>query len=234
MRAPGARPRPRSAASAATTNSPRPLVPGTSSCRGMLLVGGPPVGVSPSLLSELDRMPAELERLVRDVPAEHLRWLPPDSGGAPGETFSALGHVCHLRDIEADGYHVRVRRMLEEERPSLVSIDGYELARERRYDEADLEDALAAFRAARGRTLDTLRALTDAQLDRVGRVRRVRRADAARAAALPAQPRPAAPGRAAVAARAHPLRRLADRPQRSSRIGKWPSSGPNRETWTRW
>jgi len=126
------------------------------------------VGVSPSLLSELDRMPAELERLVRDVPAEHLRWQPEDSGGAPGETFSALGHVCHLRDIEADGYHVRVRRMLEEERPSLVSIDGYELARERRYDEADLEDALAAFRAARGRTLDTLRALNDAQLDRSG------------------------------------------------------------------
>lgn len=126
------------------------------------------MGVSPSLLSELDRMPAELERLVHDVPREHLRWLPPDSGGAPGETFSALGHVCHLRDIEADGYHVRVRRMLEEERPSLASIDGYELARERRYDEADLEDALAAFRAARSRTLHALRSLTDAQLGRSG------------------------------------------------------------------
>ncbi len=126
------------------------------------------MGVSPSLLSELARLPAELERLVREVPAEHLRWLPADSGGAPGETFSALGHVCHLRDIEADGYHVRVRRMMEEERPSLVSIDGYELARERRYDEADLEDALAAFRAARARTVETLRTLTDAQLDRAG------------------------------------------------------------------
>jgi hypothetical protein len=134
----------------------------------LVLYGGPSVGVSPSLLSELDQMPVQLERLVRSVPLEHLRWQPEDSGGAPGETFSALGHVCHLRDIEADGYHVRVRRMLEEERPSLVSIDGYELARERRYEEADLEDALAAFRAARGRTLDTLRALTDDQLDRAG------------------------------------------------------------------
>lgn len=126
------------------------------------------MGVSPSLLSELDQMPVQLERLVRSVPEEHLRWQPETSGGAPGETFSALGHVCHLRDIEADGYHVRVRRMLEEERPSLVSIDGYELARERRYDEASLEAALAAFRAARGRTLDQLRALTDADLDRSG------------------------------------------------------------------
>ncbi|MET0552436.1 MAG: DinB family protein, partial [Vicinamibacteria bacterium] len=126
------------------------------------------MGVSSSLLSDLDRMPAELERLVREVPPEHLRWLPEGSGGAPGETFAAIGHVCHLRDIEADGYHVRVRRMIEEERPSLVSIDGYELARERRYDEADLEEALAGFRAARGRTLDTLRGLTDAQLDRAG------------------------------------------------------------------
>jgi hypothetical protein len=113
-------------------------------------------------------MPAQLERLVRSVPEAQLRWQPETSGGAPGETFSALGHVCHLRDIETDGYHVRVRRMIEEERPSLVSLDGYELARERRYDDADLEEALAAFRAARGRTLDTLRALTDAQLERAG------------------------------------------------------------------
>jgi hypothetical protein len=126
------------------------------------------VGVSPSLLSELDQMPAQLERLVRSVPAEHLRWQPETSGGAPGETFSAVGHVCHLRDIEADGYHVRLRRLLDEERPSLASIDGHELARERRYDEADVEDALAAFRAARGRTLATLRSLTDADLDRAG------------------------------------------------------------------
>lgn len=126
------------------------------------------MAVPPSLLSELDQMPAQLERLVRSVPEEHRRWQPEDAGGAPGETFSALGHVCHLRDIEADGYHVRVRRMLEEDHPSLVSIDGYELARERRYEEADLEDALAAFRTARSRTLDTLRGLTDAQLDRAG------------------------------------------------------------------
>jgi hypothetical protein len=134
----------------------------------MLVVWRCAVGASPSLLAELDRMPMELDRLVREVPAQLLRWQPEDSGGAPGETFSALGHVCHLRDIEADGYHVRVRRMLEEDRPSLVSIDGYELARERRYDEADLEGALVAFRTARGRTLDTLRALTDQQLARAG------------------------------------------------------------------
>jgi hypothetical protein len=35
-------------------------------------------------------------------------------------------------------YHVRVRRLLEESAPSLVSVDGYELAAARRYHEADL------------------------------------------------------------------------------------------------
>ena len=102
------------------------------------------------------------------MPADRLRWKPESWGGSPGETFSALEHVCHVRDIERDGYQVRVRRMLEETNPSLVSIDGDELAKERRYDAADLEDALTAFRAARAETVARLRSLEEAQLDREG------------------------------------------------------------------
>jgi hypothetical protein len=71
-----------------------------------------------SLLRDLEGMPDELERAIRFVPADRLGWMPESWGGSPGETFSALGHVCHLRDIERDGYHVRVQRMLEETNPS--------------------------------------------------------------------------------------------------------------------
>jgi hypothetical protein len=126
------------------------------------------VGLSPQLVAELEQMPAELERVVRSIPTDRLGWQPASSGGAPGETFSAIGHVCHVRDIEKDGYQVRIQRLLEEDAPSLVSLDGYQIAAERRYDEADLDDALAAFRDARGRTVERLGGLTDAQLERAG------------------------------------------------------------------
>ena len=79
-----------------------------------------------------------------------------------------LFRSCHLRDIEIDGYHQRIRRMLEETEPDLPSIDGYELARERRYASADPDDVLAAFRAARERTVQRIRDLTGGQLARRG------------------------------------------------------------------
>jgi hypothetical protein len=120
------------------------------------------------LLDDLAGMPQELERTIRLVPAQHLRFKPESWGGSPGETFSPLEHVCHLRDIERDGYQVRIRRMLEESNPSLVSIDGDELAKERRYDAADLEDALASFRAARAGTVERLRGIEEAELAREG------------------------------------------------------------------
>jgi hypothetical protein len=120
------------------------------------------------LLSELENMPQELERTLQVVPKERLRWKPEDWGGAPGETFSALEHVCHLRDIERDGYQVRVQRLLDEAGPSLVSLDGYEIARERRYDAADLPAVLGEFREARAETVQRLRGLSEAQLARSG------------------------------------------------------------------
>jgi hypothetical protein len=41
-----------------------------------------------------------------------------------GERLSALEQACHLRDIEIDGYQVRLRRTCQETRPLLVSLDG--------------------------------------------------------------------------------------------------------------
>jgi hypothetical protein len=120
------------------------------------------------LLSDLEDMPRQLERALRLIPLDRLGWKPESWGGSPGETFSALEHVCHLRDIERDGYHVRIQRMLDESNPSLVSLDGYEIARERRYDSAGLAESLAAFRSARAATVERLRDVSDVQLARAG------------------------------------------------------------------
>lgn len=126
------------------------------------------MALSSDLLSELADMPRQLESAIRSIPQERLDWKPESWGGSPGETFSAREHVCHLRDIERDGYHLRVQRMLDEADPSLASLDGDEIAREREYASADLAQALAAFRQARETTVEKLRPLSDTELNRGG------------------------------------------------------------------
>ncbi len=120
------------------------------------------------LLNELEEMPQQLERALRQLPSDRLAWSPESWGGCPSETLSALEQVCHLRDIEQVGYHLRIRRMLDESNPSLESLDSYEIAQERRYGSDNLETALEAFRSARQATVEQLQNLTDAQLARTG------------------------------------------------------------------
>lgn len=122
----------------------------------------------PELLADLEDMPRELERAIRLIPRDRLGFRPESWGGCPSENFSALEQVCHLRDIERDGYQVRIRRMLHEEDPALDSLDGYELARDRGYETANVDQALLEFRAARTATLATLRAVAPSQWERTG------------------------------------------------------------------
>ena len=126
------------------------------------------MALASDLLGELEDMPRQLERALRLIPRDRLGWKPESWDGCPGETFSALEHVCHLRDIERDGYQVRIQRLLDEANPSLLSLDGYEIARQRRYESADLAEALAAFGSARAVTVERLRDVSDAGLAREG------------------------------------------------------------------
>jgi hypothetical protein len=118
------------------------------------------------ILADLAAMPDEAAGLLAQVPAAKLAWVPPTWDGIPGERFTALGQACHLRDIERDGYHVRFGRTLREDRPDLVSIDSYELARERNYEADDVEAALIAFRKARRETVAMLTVTRDEDWDR--------------------------------------------------------------------
>lgn len=121
-----------------------------------------------STLSALARMPDRIAEAFRLVPAGRRNWEPASWDGIPGERFSPLGQICHVRDIEVEGYHLRIARMLAEVDPALASLDSYELAAERHYETADPEEALAAFRAARKATLELLRGVTPEQLGRRG------------------------------------------------------------------
>ncbi|HTL98481.1 MAG TPA: DinB family protein [Holophagaceae bacterium] len=120
------------------------------------------------LIESLRSMPDQVEALLGQVPDGRLDWTPESWEAVPGERFSARGQLCHLRDIEAEGYHLRITRMLGEDAPDLASLDSYALAEARNYGAADADEALAAFRAAREATLGLLAEAADAQLDREG------------------------------------------------------------------
>ena len=86
---------------------------------------------------------------------------------SPGE-WAIVEHVCHLRDIEAEGYVVRIGQLLEERDPLLRDLDGDQLAIDRRYIEQRVDDALRAFRDARTRSVSLLSNAEPAAFEREG------------------------------------------------------------------
>ena len=117
-------------------------------------------------LQALAAFPDQLEAHFAAFDPAFTRWAPPSWDGVPSEALTALEQLCHVRDIEIDGYHVRIRRTLAESIPTLASIDTDALVRERAYARDEPARVLAAFRAARGRTLEMIAGLTDDQLAR--------------------------------------------------------------------
>jgi len=119
----------------------------------------------PTLVA-LRAFPDQLEAHYALIPATHLHWAPPSWEGVPSEALTAIEQVCHVRDIEIEGYQYRLERTLAEENPFLPSIDTEAIARDRRYGESNAAQALADFRVARSTTLHLLERLTPAQFGR--------------------------------------------------------------------
>ena len=84
------------------------------------------------------------------------------------DEFSALENVCHLRDIEVEGYSRRIARILTEKNPSLPDINGSRLAEEHNYNQQSLSHALEAFTVSRQNNIRTLQGLTPDQTNREG------------------------------------------------------------------
>jgi len=120
-----------------------------------------------SAARELQQFPSKVRRLVAGVEDQALRKKPSHEKPAEGD-FSIAEHVCHLRDIEREGYSVRLRRLLEEERPFLPDIDGDRLARERDYNSKPVPSALEQFAAERMGNVALIYGLKAEQLGRSG------------------------------------------------------------------
>ncbi|MFI4967487.1 MAG: DinB family protein [Gammaproteobacteria bacterium] len=124
------------------------------------------MSISALVLTGLREAPGEFESFLRLVPSAAWDWKPADWGGCPGETFSLREHICHLRDIETEGYRLRLQRTRDESVPNLTALDGYDLAEQRGYGRQDPFEALAAFRTARAETLAMIEGFTAADLAR--------------------------------------------------------------------
>jgi Protein of unknown function (DUF664). len=110
----------------------------------------------------LTKTPAAVRELTAGLTESQTRWKP------SATEFSVVENICHLRDIEEEGYRKRIGRILMEDMPFLPDLDGSRLALERRYNEQELEAALASFTVAREENMQTIQNLSSEQLTRGG------------------------------------------------------------------
>jgi hypothetical protein len=118
-------------------------------------------------IAALSVMPEALEQKLTGLTHAELRMRP------PGDYFSLLEQVCHLRDIEVEGYTRRLALLLEQTHPELPDLDGAALAKARDYNSQDLVPALTAFTAARRANLARLKTVKESDLDRSGHLEKV-------------------------------------------------------------
>lgn len=111
-------------------------------------------------LERLESMPAFLEAALHEAGEENFHARPSEN------EFSLVEHACHLRDLEREGYLVRLRRMLSEHTPELEPFDGQAVAEERDYRGQEAHAAAQDFAAARRELLGMLSAMTADDFER--------------------------------------------------------------------
>lgn len=130
-----------------------------------------------TLLLTLESTPAFLSRAAAELERLGARRRPAGGG------FSFVENIWHMADLEHEGYGVRIRRLLAEECPALLNFDGERVARERAYQDRDVEAGITLFARARTLNLEAFSRLARADWRRCGAqegVGRVSLADIAR------------------------------------------------------
>jgi hypothetical protein len=115
------------------------------------------------VIDRLEQTPERVRKLIEGRSEEELSFK------SASDAFSLRENLLHLRDIDVEGYEVRIAGLLEERGPrEFPDIDGAALARERNYNVQPAAPALEDFAASRARSIARLRESTD--LKRYGRV----------------------------------------------------------------
>ncbi len=119
-------------------------------------------------MAALKNFPDQLEKFFYAIPESSWHWSPNSWEGVPSESLNAIEQICHVRDVEIEGYHIRFDRMLNEKEPTLDSLDGYALVHQKNYAQSDPKAVFKDFQIARTKTLHILEKLTETQLKRAG------------------------------------------------------------------
>ncbi|MGB9179795.1 MAG: DinB family protein [Pyrinomonadaceae bacterium] len=115
-----------------------------------------------SVIESLEDTPRIVHQLTNNLQRKAGTWKP------SAEEFSVLENVCHLADLEREGYGVRIARLIKEDAPVMQDFDGGRVARERDYNTLDLSEALRDFTRAREEAVGVLKDLSAEQLNRSG------------------------------------------------------------------
>jgi hypothetical protein len=115
-----------------------------------------------TLLLTLESTPALLSRAAALLSPAEARRRPAAAG------FSLVENVWHLADLERDGFGVRIRRILAEAEPALLNFDGDRIARERAYQERDVDRGIVCFARSRRQNLEMLARLSPSEWKRAG------------------------------------------------------------------
>ena len=113
------------------------------------------------MIEDLSAFPSTLKDAVAAA-GSRLRVRASDGG------FALVEHLCHLADLESEGYGARIERLLAESRPAWDDFDGAAIAIERNYLEQDPHAAYQRFVDARNANLVKLRAASDGDWDKQG------------------------------------------------------------------
>ena len=115
-----------------------------------------------ALLAFLDETPNQLANCTLGFSNDELRFQ------NSSDEFSVLENICHLRDLELQGYTPRIVRILLESDPPLADFDGARVAAESSYQNEEPQVALRTFQMARKANVDRLRSLSKSDLARAG------------------------------------------------------------------
>jgi hypothetical protein len=131
-----------------------------------------------TLLDSLQATPTVLAEFIDGLSADQLRFK------EQADEFSVLENICHLRDLEIQGYTLRINRIVSQRDPQLEDFDGARVAAESNYHQQPADLALTVFKVARWENVHTLRRLTNEELDRAGMLAGVGRISLRRLAEL--------------------------------------------------
>lgn len=148
---------------------PRGRVPGGYFSYGAVWSPAPQQRNFAELLQQLATMPQQVMQRLTSIPAD-LRALRP-----AGTAFSALEHLCHLRDLDHDAFLPRVQAMLQQQQAALYGVNGSVWAQERDYQAQDWQQAVTGFAAARQTLLAALQPCDETAQARIAVWENVRR-----------------------------------------------------------